>query len=172
MTKKMTKGHRFVSGLIVTLLLTLCFACVTPTRMVYANSNEKKQAEDANSNEKKQAEGESQNDGGKTANDLNDVSVSMGSDGKLNVDGLSDGTATDTWNAFFEKSKVFLIGFAGIGMLIFIGLFIKNFIALGAAANNPTARSQALTGCLWTGISAALCGSVTLLVGLFWNAFK
>ena len=161
MTKKMTKGHRFVSGLIVTLLLTLCFACVTPTRMVYANSNEKKQAE-----------GESQNDGGKTANDLNDVSVSMGSDGKLNVDGLSDGTATDTWNAFFEKSKVFLIGFAGIGMLIFIGLFIKNFIALGAAANNPTARSQALTGCLWTGIAAALCGSVTLLVGLFWNAFK
>lgn len=161
MTNKMTNGHRFVSGLIVTLLLTLCFACVTPTRVVYANSNEKEQSED-----------ESQNDGGKTANDLNDVSVSMGSDGKLNVDGLSDGTAADTWNAFFEKSKVFLIGFAGIGMLIFIGLFIKNFIALGAAANNPTARSQALTGCLWTGIAAAACGSVTLLVGLFWNAFK
>lgn len=161
MIMKMAKGHRFVSGLIVALLLTLCVAYITPTRTVYASSNSAKQSgEGAKSNS------------GSDENDLNNISVSMGADGKLEVDGLSDGTASDTWNTFFEKSKVFLIGFAGIGMFVFIGLFIKNFIALGAASNNPTARSQALTGCLWTGIAAAACGSVTLLVGLFWNAFK
>lgn len=160
MIMEMTKGRRFVSGLIVTLLLTLCVACVTPTQTVYASGSSAKQNEGT------------KNNSGTGENDLNNVTVSMGSDGKLEVDGLSDGTAADTWNTFFEKSKIFLIGFAGIGMFVFIGLFIKNFIALGAASNNPTARSQALTGCLWTGIAAAACGSVTLLVGLFWNAFK
>ena len=157
MMMKMTKGHRFVSGLIATLLIALCVTFVTPTQRVYASGNTTSGGASTESNNE---------------NDLNNVNVSMGSDGTLVVDGLSDGTAADTWNTIFNKSKVFLVGLAGIGMLVFVGLFIKNFMALGAAANNPTARSQALTGCLWTGIATAACGSVTLLIGLFWNAFK
>jgi hypothetical protein len=51
-----------------------------------------------------------------------------------------------------------------------IVLFIVQFMKLGASAGNPQARSQALTGVLWTGIAAALLGSVTIIVGFFYNA--
>ena len=159
------------------LLLTLMslMLCISQPVVVFAEGDKKTESnedvDDEDVDEDDEGD-EGEGDSDSPANDLNDVKIEMGDDGGLTIDGISDGDGASTWNTIFNKSKVFVMGFSGIGTIAFIGFFIKNFIALGANSNNPSGRSQALTGCLWTGIAAAACGSVTLLVGLFWNAFK
>ena len=98
-----------------------------------------------------------------------DVDVSMGKDGKLEIDGISSDD-TSSWNQLFSRFKGIIVALTGVGTLVTIVLFIIQFMKLGASAGNPQARSQALTGVLWTGISAALLGSVTIIVGFFYNA--
>lgn len=155
MIKTLTNGRKFVLGIVATLMVAFSLVCFTPMPVTYAA-------------EKTETSG----DAAKNSNELNDVQVSMDSSGKLNVSGLQQGDSSSTWNILFNKTKVFIVGFGGLGMLVFVALFIKNFMVLGASTNNPNAHSQALKGCLWTGIAAGACGSVTLITGLFWNAFK
>lgn len=101
-----------------------------------------------------------------------DIGVQMGSDGKLEIDGITGGNdgTTSSWNQLFSRFKGVIVGITGVGTLVMIVLFIVQFMKLGASAGNPQARSQALTGVLWTGIAAALLGSVTIIVGFFYNA--
>jgi hypothetical protein len=108
-------------------------------------------------------------------NDIGNLSISMADDGNgasVTVAGLDSGNTSSTWNTIFKKYKVVILGFSGIATLTFVLLFIKNFISLGACSDNPQARRGAITGCLWTGIATALCGSIMLVVGLFWNGLK
>ena len=98
-----------------------------------------------------------------------DIGVQMGDDGKLEIDGISSDD-TSSWNQLFSRFKGVIVGITGVGTLVMIVLFIIQFMKLGASAGNPQARSQALTGVLWTGIAAALLGSVTIIVGFFYNA--
>ena len=98
-----------------------------------------------------------------------DIGVQMGNDGKLEIDGISSDD-TSSWNQLFSRFKGVIVGITGVGTLVMIVLFIIQFMKLGASAGNPQARSQALTGVLWTGIAAALLGSVTIIVGFFYNA--
>jgi hypothetical protein len=108
--------------------------------------------------------------------DLGSLNISMEDDGEggasVSVTGLDNGDTSSTWTTIFKKYKVVILGFSGIATLTFVLLFIKNFISLGANADNPTGRRAAITGCLWTGIATALCGSIMLVVGLFWNGLK
>lgn len=99
----------------------------------------------------------------------NDVSATM-KDGKLQVYGMGDGGGAGAWNQFFAKYKSVIVGISGVGAITFIALFIIQFMKLGASAGNPQARSQALTGCLWTGIAAAALGAVSIIAGFFYNA--
>ena len=98
-----------------------------------------------------------------------DVDVGIDSDGNLVVDGISSDD-TSSWNQLFARFKGVIVGLTGVGTLVMIVLFIIQFMKLGTSAGNPQARSQALTGVLWTGISAALLGAVTIVVGFFYNA--
>lgn len=77
-----------------------------------------------------------------------------------------------TWNKILEQGRKFVIGVSGIGALVAIAVFIVSFMKLGASAGNPQARSQALSGIMWSGIAAAGLGSVTLITGLFYNGLK
>ncbi len=108
-------------------------------------------------------------------NDPNAVNVSIDENGNLivNMGGFNqDGKGVaGAWNMFIEKYKKFITGFAGIGAVTMIVFFIIAFLRLGASVGNPNARSQALTACLWTGIAAALLGSVTFITGFVYNAF-
>ncbi len=97
------------------------------------------------------------------------VGVQMGSDGQLVIDGIS-ADDTSSWNQLFSRFKGIIVGLTGVGTLVMIVLFIIQFMKLGSSAGNPQARSQALTGVLWTGVAAALLGSVTIIVGFFYNA--
>ena len=98
-----------------------------------------------------------------------DIGVQMGDNGKLEIDGITSDD-TSAWNQLFSRFKGVIVGITGVGTLVMIVLFIVQFMKLGASAGNPQARSQALTGVLWTGIAAALLGSVTIIVGFFYNA--
>ena len=99
---------------------------------------------------------------------VNETTVQM-KDGKLEVYGMGTGDA-NTWNHIFAKYKNVIVGISGIGAITMMALFIIQFMKLGASAGNPQARSQALTGVLWTGIAAALLGAVSIIAGFFYNA--
>lgn len=104
-------------------------------------------------------------------NDPSNVDVGFDADGKLVVEFPNQGKTTqEAWKNFIGKYKEFITGFAGIGAVTMIVFFIISFLKLGASVGNPNARSAALQGCLWTGIAAALLGSVTFIVGFFYNA--
>jgi hypothetical protein len=98
-----------------------------------------------------------------------DLDINMGDDNKLVIQGIN-GDDTSAWNQLFARFKGVIVGLTGVGTLVMIVLFIIQFMKLGASAGNPQARSQALTGVLWTGVAAALLGSVTIIVGFFYNA--
>lgn len=87
-----------------------------------------------------------------------------------NVSVESETNQDTAWETLFNKYKGFVLAFSGIAAISMVGVFIMHFLKLGASAGNPNARSQATTGILWSGIAAALLGSVALITGIFYNA--
>lgn len=104
---------------------------------------------------------------------LNDFSITMDENGNI-TNTLENGTGGESksWNKLFEKYKKAIAGVGGILTITFIFFFMKNFAVLGASSNNPNARKDALTACLYTAIGAVLCGSATLVTAIFWNFFS
>lgn len=100
---------------------------------------------------------------------VDDVNVKMDTDGKLQIGGIGTGDSNQ-WNNLFAKYRTVIVGVSGIGAITMIVFFIINFMKLGASAGNPQARSQALTGVLWTGLAAAGLGAVSIIAGFFYNA--
>lgn len=103
---------------------------------------------------------------------IDSIGVTMGEDGSISISGVSDSDSTSTWNRIFNEYKVVIIGISGIATLTFLVFFIINILKLGASGDNPNARKSATIALIVTFIACALCGSVTLFVGLAWNAFK
>lgn len=100
---------------------------------------------------------------------IGEVNVTVGEDGSLKLDGggmSNTGTSGSAWTKFINKYRNFIVGISGIGAVSMIMFFIFQFMKLGASAGNPQARSQALTGLIWSGIAAAGLGAVTIIVGL------
>ncbi len=95
-----------------------------------------------------------------------DFDVKVEKDGP-SVSGVKD--SQDSWQKVLDKYKGFISGFAGVGAITMVALFIKNFISLGASSGNPSARANALVGVLWTGIAAAGLGAVSLITGVFYR---
>lgn len=107
--------------------------------------------------------------------DIGGVEVKVGEDGKLSITGnenFSNGGTKSAWNTLFTKYRTFIVGISGIGAISMIVFFVIQFMRLGASAGNPSARSQALVGVLWTGLAAAGLGAVTIVVGFFYNSIK
>lgn len=151
MTATMTRKVSF--GLILTMMLALMFAFMSPMES-HATA-----AADATSNK---------------GDDIGGVGVSV-TNGKLSITGnsnFSNGGTESAWNSLFTKYRTFIVGISGIGAISMIVFFVIQFMKLGASAGNPQARSQALTGVLWTGLAAAGLGAVTIVVGFFYNSVK
>lgn len=104
------------------------------------------------------------------AHAINDVNVNI-RDGKLNIGGagFDEADSDGAWNTIISQYRGFIVGVSGIGAITMLAIFIFMFLKLGASAGNPQARSQALTGLMWSGIATAGLGSVALIVGLFYN---
>lgn len=106
----------------------------------------------------------------KTKSLFSDFNISVsGEDGetKMTIESDANGNA---WQTLLDKYKGFITGIAAVGAVTMVVLFIIQFLKLGASAGNPSARSQALVGVLWTGIAAAGLGAVAIITGIFYNA--
>ena len=105
----------------------------------------------------------------KSRPEVDNFNVNMGADGGLDVMGIGTGDSNQ-WNNLFGKYRTVVVGISGVGAITMIVFFIINFMKLGSSAGNPQARSQALTGVLWTGLAAAGLGAVSIIAGFFYNA--
>jgi hypothetical protein len=87
---------------------------------------------------------------------------------------LSTGYSTQdaAFSHILDKYKTIITFFAALGAVTMVAVFIYNFVKLGTTSSNPQERSKCLTGLIISGVAAALLGSTSLFVGLFYNAFK
>ncbi|MBG9693338.1 hypothetical protein ABD91_20200 [Lysinibacillus sphaericus] len=107
------------------------------------------------------------------ANNGSIPSVSVEKGGDITITG--GGFTTDggsAWSQILTKYRGFIVGISGIAAITMVGVFIFHFIKLAGSATNPSARSSALTGLMWSGVAAAGLGSVSLVVGLFYNSIE
>lgn len=99
--------------------------------------------------------------------------VTIDKNGKVSADGAlakdSKGMS-GAWNSFIEKYRFWISGLSGIAAVTMILFFIMNFLKLAAGSSNPQARSQAITGLIFTGLAAAGLGGVAIIVAFFYNA--
>ncbi len=72
-------------------------------------------------------------------------------------------------NIILYEYRGIVTGIFGVATLSMILMFFKNFIQLGASSGNPSARKQAITGVLLTGLATTGLGAITIFVGIFWN---
>ena len=98
-------------------------------------------------------------------------------DGNLDIaaNGVVNSTSNSTQDTFakiMDKYKGIITFVGGIATVTMVAIFILNFMKLGSTATNPTERQKVLTGLIWSGIAAALLGSVTLIVGVFYGMLK
>lgn len=107
-------------------------------------------------------------------NDLDDLKVTIDKEGKLNFSGggMTYEDSGSAWGSFIAKYQGFIVGISGVGAVTMILFFIMQLLKLGGTAGNPQARSQVLTGLIWSGVAAAALGSVSVIVGFFYGALK
>lgn len=81
-----------------------------------------------------------------------------------------DGGSENAWNTLLTKYRGIIVGVAGFGLATMVLVFIINVMRLAGSSGNPQARSNAMVALLFSGVSAALLGAVTLIVGIFYKA--
>lgn len=94
-------------------------------------------------------------------------------DGKVTLKGPSNiSNQEDAMAQVITKYKDVILFVSGILAATSVVVFIVYFLKLGTISSNPRDRKEALTGLLISGVSAALMGSVTLIVGVFYGLLK
>ena len=94
----------------------------------------------------------------------------INSDGKgITVVGIDQ---NKTINGFLGDYGKIITGVSAFVVITLSAVFMINVSKLGASAGNPQARSQAITGLLWTGIAIALVGGAGIIFGFFTYVIK
>ena len=89
--------------------------------------------------------------------------------GKLDLTPIKPKTSDEFFKTALKQYRKVIIFVSGIGTLSMILFFILNFIKLGGSQGNPQERQKAVTGIIVAGIATACLGSVTAVVGMFYN---
>ena len=74
-------------------------------------------------------------------------------------------------NMVLVEYKGFIVGLSGIATLLVLGMFVVNFIGMALDGGAANKRSEKITKLVQCAIAAAGLGSLTLIVGFFWNLF-
>lgn len=74
-------------------------------------------------------------------------------------------------NMVLVEYKGFITGLSGLATLLVLAMFVVNFIGLALDGGTATKRSGHIQNILHCAIAAAGLGSITLIVGFFWNLF-
>lgn len=94
-------------------------------------------------------------------------------DGNLALSSNQDNSSMeDSWNYFIMKYSSFITGLSGIGALTMLLFFIINFSKLGVHSSNPNERQRIIGTLIFTGVSTACLGALSLVVGIFYNVFS
>lgn len=106
--------------------------------------------------------------------DVGDVDVTVGSDGKLTVSGggMSSTNSSSAINGIIVKYRTVVVAVSGIGTISMILFAIMLFVKLGKCGDNPQEKAKVVSGLITAGIATAGLGSVTVIVGFFFNALK
>lgn len=99
-----------------------------------------------------------------------DEYIDVGSDGT--VSGTASDNRASTFETIMTTYKDVITFAGGLATVTMVAIFVLNFVKLGSSSGNPTERQKCLTGLIWSGIAAALLGSVTLVVGVFYGMLK
>lgn len=87
----------------------------------------------------------------------------------LNLEVASADEFSDAWEAFMVEYRIILAGFAGVGAVTSILVFIYHFIKLGTMPSHPILRREVMSNMLISGICTALLGGITLILTLFYG---
>jgi hypothetical protein len=74
-------------------------------------------------------------------------------------------------NMVLVEYKGFIVGLSGIATLLVLAMFVVNFIGMALDGGAANKRSEKITKLVQCAIAAAGLGSLTLIVGFFWNLF-
>ena len=98
------------------------------------------------------------------------ITISQGNvtlNGPQNINNSEEAKAT-----VIEKYKALITFIGGIITVTMVAIFIIQFLKLGTISSNPRDRKEVITGLLISGVSAALMGSITFFVGVFYGLLK
>lgn len=106
--------------------------------------------------------------------DVGDVNVAIDSSGKLTVSGggMNSTNSASAINGLIKKYRTIVVAVSGIGTVSMILFAIVLFVKLGKCGDNPQEKSKVVSGLITAGIATAGLGSVTVIVGFFFNALK
>ena len=74
-------------------------------------------------------------------------------------------------NMVLVEYKGFITGLSGIATLLVLAMFVVNFIGIALDGGVANKRAEKIGNILHCAIAAAGLGSITLVVGFFWNLF-
>ena len=74
-------------------------------------------------------------------------------------------------NMVLVEYKGFITGVSGIATLLVLAMFVVNFIGIALDGGVANKRAEKIGNILHCAIAAAGLGSITLIVGFFWNLF-
>lgn len=103
-----------------------------------------------------------------------DISVDIG-DGDLggsmrnNDDTLHQ--IADGLNRFIQTYKGIIVGVLGVALLTVFLIFMFTCMTFSGSSGTPMDRKRSVTKLVTCAIVAAILGSITLFVGLFYNIF-
>lgn len=86
------------------------------------------------------------------------------------VTSLGEAPTSAELTPFFKGFKTIGTAVSGICAITSLIFFVISVARLSTSAGNDMMRSRALKGILISGISLALFGGITVVVGIFWNA--
>ena len=107
----------------------------------------------------------------KADNSIPNIQIADNDNGKIK-NGFEKTNKGEVFNKVLKEYRGVVTLVSGIGTLSMIMFFIMNFIALGNSKGNPQERQKAINGLIISGIATAGLGSVTMIVGLFYNMLK
>ena len=73
-------------------------------------------------------------------------------------------------SGFFSGFKTIGTAISGICAITALIYFVINLTKFSTSAGNDMQRARALKGLLFSGVSLALFGGITVIAGVFWNA--
>lgn len=106
--------------------------------------------------------------------DIGEVEVEIDSNGRLSVTGggMNTTDSSSAINGIIQKYRTVVVAVSGIGAISMILFAIILFIKLGKCGDNPQEKSKVVSGLITAGIAAAGLGSVSVIVGFFYNALR